>query len=152
MSFQSFLISDFDRILGSQLNNLLESQTVGTLCNGLNTLNNKCNVGKLVVDMFETDKNVVVRVQVPGLEKENITLNVNEHVLEITTERKHVEERKDHKYHVYESSVGKLVRSVKLPKGTDTTIDPTASLVNGILEITFVKNVEKPAARQIQIN
>ncbi len=74
----------------------------------------------------------------PGLEKQDIKINVTEDRLEISAETKH-EEKKEEKGYVYrERSTGSYYRAVSLPSPVDPDISK-ASYQNGVLEIKMPK-------------
>jgi HSP20 family protein len=79
-----------------------------------------------------------VEVDLPGVNKEDITVDVKDNVLSISGERKHREEVKREDYYKLESSYGKFQRSFTLPKGVDSE-NVKASAENGVLEITIPK-------------
>ena len=90
------------------------------------------------IDLVETDKDVVATVEMPGLDKEDININVTGDRLEISAETKHEEEKKEKDYIYKERRIGSYHRSIALPSG----IDPENAKVtynNGILEIKIPK-------------
>ena len=93
-------------------------------------------------DVLETDGEVVVRAALPGIEKENILVNVDEHSVEITAEKKaeEVEEKKG--YYRRERAYKGFYRKIALP----TIIDPdraSARFENGVLEVRAPKIARK---------
>jgi HSP20 family protein len=94
------------------------------------------------IDVIETDKEVIATAEMPGLEKQDIKLNVSEDRLEISAETKH-EEKKEEKGYVYrERRSGSYYRAISLP----STVDPDkskASYKNGVLEIKMPKTEVK---------
>lgn len=96
------------------------------------------------VEAFERDQRLIVRVELPGMKKEEIGVTFAEGVLTIEGERKlETEEKKKEWYH-NERTYGKFVRTVPLPEGVKIT-DITAKFEGGVLEIT-VPLPETPAA------
>ncbi len=90
------------------------------------------------VDVIETDKEVVATAEMPGLEKQDIKINVSEDRLEISAETKH-EEKKEEKGYVYrERRTGSYYRAIALPSPVDPD-NSKASYKNGILEIKMPK-------------
>ncbi len=90
------------------------------------------------IDVIETDKEVIATAEMPGLEKQDIKINLTEDRLEISAETKK-EEKKEEKGYVYrERRMGSYYRAISLP----STIDPDnskASYKNGVLEIKMPK-------------
>ena len=72
------------------------------------------------VDIFETDNEVVVRAELPGMDQKDIDIRIENNVLTIRGERKMDQRVKEENYHRIESMYGTFVRSFTLP----TTVDP----------------------------
>ena len=90
------------------------------------------------IDVIETDKEVIATAEMPGLEKQDIKLNVSEDRLEISAETKH-EEKKEEKGYVYrERRSGSYYRAISLPSPVDPD-KSKASYKNGVLEIKMPK-------------
>lgn len=90
------------------------------------------------IDLVETEKEVLATAEMPGLEKEDIKINLTEDRLEISAEIKHEEEKKEKGYVYKERRAGSYYRAITLP----STIDPDsakASYNNGVLEIKMAK-------------
>ncbi len=102
------------------------------------------------VDIYETDDAVVVKAELPGVEKDDISIEVKDGVLTLKGERKFEKEVKEENYHLMEREYGTFQRSFSLPASIDQD-KVTASYKNGVLEIILPKKEEvKP--KQIQIN
>ncbi|HMK61721.1 MAG TPA: Hsp20/alpha crystallin family protein [Dissulfurispiraceae bacterium] len=103
------------------------------------------------VDIFEQEDSVIVKAELPGLKKEDISVELNEGVLRIAGEKKREEmiEKKD--YYRMERSMGSFERRISLPSGIET--DKTkASFKDGVLEIQIPKSEEaKRRERKIKI-
>lgn len=93
---------------------------------------------KPFIDLIETDKEVVANAEMPGLEKEDIKINLTEDRLEISTETKHGEEKKEKGYIYKERRSECYYRSVSLPSPIDPD-NSRASYNNGVLQITMPK-------------
>ncbi len=90
------------------------------------------------IDVIETDKEVIATAEMPGLEKEDINLNISEDRLEISAETKH-EEKKEEKGYVYrERSSGSYYRAISLPSAVDAD-NSKATYNNGVLEVKMPK-------------
>lgn len=83
-----------------------------------------------------------VEADLPGVKKEDISVETKDNVLTISGERKHKDEVKKDDYYKLESSYGKFVRSFTLPKGVDTE-NIKAACENGVLEVTIPKLTKK---------
>jgi HSP20 family protein len=94
-----------------------------------------------VVDVYAQKDEVIAKVELPGIEKDEICVNVSDHVLTIKGEKKKEDEVKEEDYHYSERSYGAFVRSIELP--TDVQTDKAkASFKNGVLEIRLPKTEE----------
>ena len=80
-------------------------------------------------------KSYHVRLALPGVDPQNVQLNVQSNVLSISAERKMTRESKDVNYLRREFSYGTLERTLELPEGTDTA-KIAAEYNNGVLEIS----------------
>jgi len=90
------------------------------------------------IDVIETDKEVIATAEMPGLEKQDIKINLTEDRLEISTETKH-EEKKEEKGYLYrERCSGSYYRAISLPSPVDPD-NSKASYKNGVLEIKMPK-------------
>ncbi len=90
------------------------------------------------IDVIETDKEVLATAEMPGLEKQDIKINLTEDRLEISAETKH-EEKKEEKGYLYrERRSGSYYRAISLPSSVDPD-NSKASYKNGVLEIKMPK-------------
>ncbi|MCS7175408.1 Hsp20/alpha crystallin family protein [Pseudothermotoga sp.] len=94
------------------------------------------------IDVYETDKEIVIEAEVPGMERKDITVKVEDNVLKISGEKKLEREKKDRNYRVYERSYGKFERCLALPDYVDAE-KIKAKYENGVLTITIPKREEK---------
>jgi len=67
------------------------------------------------LDLTETDKEYVIRCEVPGIHKENLDISLTDNVLRITGHKEAVQEGKGETYLFKEREVGKFVRALRLP-------------------------------------
>jgi len=99
------------------------------------------------VDIYETDDDIVVTAELPGLEKDQIGVEYKEGVLTLRGERKLEREVKEENCHRMERSYGAFHRSFTLPGSIDEE-KISARMKNGVLEIHLPK---KEAAKPKQI-
>lgn len=94
------------------------------------------------VEMFTREHELVVRVDVPGLKREDVTIEVTPTELVLKGERKYEKEEKDKDYYRSERSYGSFYRVLPLPEGAG--IDGAKAIVrNGVLEVTMpMKGIE----------
>lgn len=91
------------------------------------------------IDLYEEKNNVIVKAELPGLRKEDISLTLKDDTLSITGERKEEHELKDDHYFVREGSVGRFQRVLTLPHEIKTK-EVIAEFEQGILKITLPKS------------
>jgi HSP20 family protein len=93
------------------------------------------------VDVSETKDNVIVNAEIPGMNKEDVKVSVQDNVLILSGERKQEKEEKNANYHRIERSYGSFSRSFTLP--TSVQADKVkATYKDGILKITLPKTEE----------
>ena len=87
-----------------------------------------------VTDVFVRDEDLVVRVELPGVEPEDLKITIEDGYLVIRGERKHDEEVREEAYYRMEASYGPFERFVPLPEGFE---EPTieARYADGVLEV-----------------
>jgi HSP20 family protein len=87
------------------------------------------------IDVFEKDHRLVTKIDLPGLKKEDVKVEVADGILTITGER--IAEAKEETENVYrcERSYGSFSRTVPLPAGV-TSEQVTATFADGVLEVT----------------
>lgn len=101
-------------------------------------------------DIVEEKEKFLVKAELPGLNKEDIKLNIEDGKLSITGERKFENEVKDKNYHRIERSYGKFFRSFILPRNVDSE-KISANFENGLLTVTIPKS-EIAKAKEIPIS
>lgn len=103
------------------------------------------------VEVFDKKDKLVVRAELPGVEKKDVKVTVEGDVLTIKGERKAKEEVKDEDYYACEMCYGAFSRSIYLPVKVEST-KIQANFKNGILEITLPKAKEaKPKEIEITV-
>ena len=101
------------------------------------------------VNTLENAKEYLLEMELPGIEKEDIDINIDADMLTISGERKTKNEIKAEDYYKLESSFGKFQRSFSLPKNADKDAI-AAKTKNGMLEIVIPK-LEIEEKKKIQI-
>jgi len=94
------------------------------------------------IDVIENDKEIIATAEMPGLEKQDIKINVTEDMLEISAETKHEEKKEDKGYIYRERRSGSYYRAISLPSPVDPDTSK-ASYENGVLEIKMPKTEVK---------
>lgn len=103
------------------------------------------------VDIYETaDKDVVVKVELPEMKREEIKVSFENNVLSIEGERQFRNEAAGEQYHRVERGYGAFRRSFTMPATVDGT-RVTANYQDGVLSVTLPRR-EESRPRQIQVN
>jgi HSP20 family protein len=108
------------------------------------------NVWSPVVDLFNEEDRVLVKAEMPGIDKKELDIRVENNVLTITGEKKREKEIKDKNAYRMERCYGKFSRSFSLPAPVDGE-KVKANYKDGILEIDLPK-IEEVKPRKIKIN
>lgn len=99
-----------------------------------------------VVDVYHEDEKIVIKAEIPGVDKDKIHVDVKDGVLTLTGERSYQNEVKEEHYHHRERAFGQFARSFALPEGLDPEkID--ADYKDGVLKIEIPKPEEKKAKK-----
>jgi HSP20 family protein len=102
------------------------------------------------IDVAETDEDIVVTAELPGVKQEEVDITIADDVLTLKGEKKEEKEVKEKNYHRIERSYGSFQRSISLPTGTKAD-EAKASYKDGILCITIPK-AEEAKPKQIKID
>ena len=100
-------------------------------------------------DIFEDQDNVKIVMEVPGVDPEDVKLQLENNLLTIRGEKRQVAEEKAERVHRYERSYGSFERTFSLP----TTVDVDrieAAVADGVLTVRLPK-AEKARPRQIPV-
>lgn len=104
------------------------------------------------VDIFDEGGALVLKADLPGLEKEDITLEIKDGVLTLTGEKKRAETVDRSKYYRFERTHGRFTRRFQIPANSDIS-KVTARYESGVLEVRIPKaEPEVKHARKISIN
>jgi len=102
------------------------------------------------VDIAETDNDVVVTAELPGVKQDDVDITITDDVLTLKGEKKEEKEVKEKNYHRIERSYGSFQRSVSLPAGVQAD-KAKATYKDGVLHITIPK-AEEARPKQIKID
>lgn len=95
--------------------------------------------GEFRVDVREHEGDVIIAADLPGVEKESVSIQlINTRALEITCERNNEREQKEEGFYMRERISGSMSRIVSLPSDV-TEVGGKASFRNGVLEVTLKK-------------
>jgi HSP20 family protein len=102
-------------------------------------------------EMVEMDTQINIQVELPGVEKENLSVKIKNNILWILGERPEDDSEKSKKYLCCERSYGNFARYIYLPDSADTD-KVYSEYRNGLLKITFDKKKSvKPRDISIQL-
>jgi len=101
------------------------------------------------VDIYETNDEIVLKAELPGLKKEDVSIEITDNTLVLTGERTFEKDIKEENYHRIERSYGSFSRTFSLPTAVDRD-GVNAKFIDGILEIHIPKAKES-TARVIEI-
>ena len=93
------------------------------------------------IDVAETKNEIVVNVEIPGMDPKEFDISVSEGTLMIKGEKKQEKEEKEENYHLTERRYGTFTRSILLPQEVESD-KIRASYKDGILKITLPKSEE----------
>jgi HSP20 family protein len=103
-----------------------------------------------LVDIYEEGNSLVVKAELPGMERNDINVRLLDKSLIISGEKKSERTEGDKEYYRIERSSGSFERTIPLPGGVNAE-KATASFANGILEVRIPKLGEKQLGRKITI-
>ena len=102
------------------------------------------------VDIYETDKEIVLKAELPEMQEKDIEIKVEDNILTLSGDRRMEKEVKEENYHRIERSYGSFLRSFTLPQTVDRE-NIKASYKDGVLKLSLPKKEEvKP--KQIKID
>lgn len=90
------------------------------------------------LDVIDRDGEILVRAELPGIEKKDVNISLTDNLLTIKGQTKKEEKEEKGDYHRHEISCSSYARSVTLP-GTVDASRSVASLKDGVLEINMPK-------------
>lgn len=105
-----------------------------------------------LADIIEADNEYVIRAEIPDVEKDGVTVRMENRVLVISGERTLLKDEKHRRYHRMERAYGSFARSFVLPEDADPE-KVQASFRNGILEVHVAKSeAAKPKMIDVKVD
>jgi HSP20 family protein len=98
------------------------------------------------MDLVEADDEYVLRADLPGLDRDDLEIEVKDNVLTISGERRAEHEDRREGYHRVERSFGRFSRSLDLPEGIEAAA-VKADFERGVLEVRIPKPEERQPTR-----
>src|SRR5229473_4450551 len=101
------------------------------------------------VDVYEDEHNLVLKLEIPGVNEEDLNVSLENNTLTVQGERKFEKEEKEENFHRIERRYGSFLRTFRVPNTVDSEhVD--AQYEKGVLKLSFAKRAEaKP--KQIKI-
>ena len=103
------------------------------------------------VEAFERAGKLIVRADLPGLNKDDIDVDITDDAIRIRGERRQEREENEEGYYRSERSYGSFYREIPLPAGVKHE-EANATFANGVLEITMPAPARQSAGRRIEIS
>ena len=133
------LMTDFDRIFDSMFSPGWPRLSAG-------------QSWMLAVDVYETEKEFFLSADMPGLDKNDVSVDIHDGVITIKGERAIDNEKSSDGYRIRERQLGSFNRSFRLPDNVNED-KVAAKFKNGVLTVTLPKTKEiLPEGRQIKIS
>ncbi|MDR2669869.1 MAG: Hsp20/alpha crystallin family protein [Desulfovibrio sp.] len=146
-------LPDFSRFTG--IDRLFDVLLDGLSLHGPSTRTAAVGIPRPVLDIRREEKQYVVNVEVPGVDENDIKVEVNDNELTISGEKrdeyKSSDEGTDASGLYTERVYGTFTRALSLPEDVDVE-GITADHKNGVLTITLPRKVQEKAARSISVN
>jgi HSP20 family protein len=103
------------------------------------------------IDVFEKENHLVTRIDLPGMKKDDVTVEVTDGHLTISGERKREAEEKGEEFYRCEREYGSFYRSVPLPEGAKIE-EIKATFTDGVLEVSVpLPRLPETKARKVEI-
>lgn len=128
------LFDELDRLFTTQTSEMAEEADYGP-----------------AVDVYQTDDEVVVKAQLPGVKKDDVDVSIQENTLTIRAETRREEEVEDEGYFRRELRYGTYARRLPLPAAVDEE-QVSAKMADGVLEVRAAKQEEvEEAGKRISV-
>jgi HSP20 family protein len=139
--FQEFLLG------GTAMGPRARGTDLGLLSGGL------ADVGNWApdVDVFEREGQLIVRAAMPGIDKEEVRVEIRDDAIVLRGEEKEEREEDRGDYYVREMVRGSFYREIPLPEGVNTD-NATATFRNGVLEIVIPEARGQTRSRQLEVS
>jgi HSP20 family protein len=104
------------------------------------------------IDVVAEEDNVVVKADLPGLTKDDVSVTLQDNYLTIRGEKKHETEQKEANYFLSERIYGSFTRTIELPLAVDAK-KIEARFKDGVLHVTLPKTEEaKPKQIDVKVS
>lgn len=103
----------------------------------------------LSAEVWETAKSVIVRMEIPGMEKDDFDISIQASALRIRGERRSKVEQQERLYYLMERAYGQFARTIALPQSIDGA-HAQVSYQDGVLTVILPKTEDLPP-RQLNV-
>lgn len=103
------------------------------------------------IEAFRPGNELVVRADLPGMNKDDIEVEIEEGTLVLKGERRQQDEQNQQGYYRSERSYGSFVRRIPLPEGVEAE-QAQATFKDGVLEVTLQIPEQPSSSRKITVN
>lgn len=104
----------------------------------------------LVSDVYETDKEFVIEVELPGVKKNDVKVKYHDGYVTVEAKREEAVEEKDKNYYRREIKRGSYARTFPLPENVDVS-KAKAKMSDGVLEIRIPKTSQEVKGTEIKV-
>jgi HSP20 family protein len=101
------------------------------------------------VDIYEDEHNLVLKMEIPGMNEEDLNVSLENNTLTVSGERKFEQEEKEENFHRIERRYGSFLRTFRLPNTVDGE-KVEAVYDKGVLKINLGKR-EEAKPKQIKV-
>ncbi|HEY7250065.1 MAG TPA: Hsp20/alpha crystallin family protein [Methylomirabilota bacterium] len=112
--------------------------------------NGESHKRSLAIDLIERGDKYVLRADIPGMDTDDVKIEVEDDVLTVSGEHEETEEQKKENYVRRERHYGSFSRSLTLPKGVSAD-DIEATCKDGVLEVSFPKPKKDKERKPVMI-
>lgn len=102
------------------------------------------------VNLRESETELMVEAELPGMEAKDLDVRLEKGLLVLSGERRNEKKEEKEGWQRYETSYGRFERAVALPEYVKTE-EPKATLKNGVLTVTFGKDLEKARTQKVDV-
>jgi len=102
------------------------------------------------LEMFERDGKLIVTADLPGVKKEDVSVEVGEDAITLQGQRRQEQTSREQGYYRSERSYGSFYRTIPLPEGADPST-ASATFRDGVLEIALQAPQKRPGSRSLEI-
>ena len=102
--------------------------------------------GVLASEVFDDDDRIVVRLEAPGMQKDDFDLHITKDYLVVSGRKQMEHERTEGRYHIVECAYGSFERAIPLPDEVETD-KASASYKNGVLRVELPKSTRRNRKR-----